>query len=164
MPKPTLVLAVVYLAAATAANLLAARYGPPITPWVALVLIGLDLTARDRLHDFWGDAFRARMGVLIAAGGVLAYAANGGAGRVAAASCVAFAAAGLVDTAAYHALRKRSWAARANGSNIPAALADSVVFPTLAFGAFLPGVVAAQFVAKVVGGFLWSGLLAKRRA
>jgi len=33
---------------------------------------------------------------------------------------------------------------------------DSLVFPTIAFGAFLPAVIALQFVAKVGGGALWS--------
>jgi fructose-specific phosphotransferase system IIC component len=34
-----------------------------------------------------------------------------------------------------------------------------LVFPTVAFGALLPGIVAGQFVAKVFGGFLWAVIL-----
>ncbi len=45
---------------------------------------------------------------------------------------------------------------RINGSNIPSALVDSLVFPTLAFGSFLWPIVLGQFLAKVLGGFAWS--------
>ena len=38
---------------------------------------------------------------------------------------------------------------------------DSIVFPTLAFGLFMPEIVLGQFVAKFVGGFLWSLVLQK---
>lgn len=48
---------------------------------------------------------------------------------------------------------------RVNGSNVPAALVDSIVFPTIAFGALLPWIVLGQFAAKVLGGFVWSLLL-----
>jgi len=41
---------------------------------------------------------------------------------------------------------------------------DSLIFPTLAFGALMPHIVAMQFVAKVAGGALWSWLLNKRLA
>ena len=51
-----------------------------------------------------------------------------------------------------------------NGSNIVGAAADSLIFPTLAFGAFLPWVVLGQFVAKVAGGALWALVLARRAA
>jgi hypothetical protein len=36
---------------------------------------------------------------------------------------------------------------------------DSVLFPTIAFGAFLPAIVLGQFVAKVAGGAVWSWIL-----
>jgi hypothetical protein len=48
---------------------------------------------------------------------------------------------------------------RANGSNVAGSAVDSIVFPTLAFGAFMPEIVLGQFVAKFVGGFLWSLVL-----
>lgn len=40
-----------------------------------------------------------------------------------------------------------------------AALVDSLVFPTVAFGAFLPVIVIGQFAAKVAGGALWSVII-----
>ena len=85
------------------------------------------------------------------------------AGRIALASSVAFGVASLADAIAYHLLRRRSWMQRANGSNVVGAAVDSVVFPTLAFGALLPLVILGQFVAKVAGGFVWSLLLARIR-
>jgi uncharacterized PurR-regulated membrane protein YhhQ (DUF165 family) len=45
---------------------------------------------------------------------------------------------------------------RLNGSNVPSALTDSLVFPTLAFGAFLWPILLGQFAAKVLGGFVCS--------
>ncbi len=50
---------------------------------------------------------------------------------------------------------------RANDSNVLGSAIDSIVFPTLAFGLFLPEIVLAQFFAKFVGGFLWSLVLQK---
>ena len=48
---------------------------------------------------------------------------------------------------------------RVNGSNVFSAAVDSAVFPTLAFGVFLPWVILGQFAAKVAGGFVWSMIL-----
>jgi hypothetical protein len=45
---------------------------------------------------------------------------------------------------------------RANGSNVAGAAVDSLVFPTLAFGALMPQIVIAQFLAKCVGGAIWA--------
>ncbi|MDG1177262.1 MAG: hypothetical protein P8O73_03090, partial [SAR324 cluster bacterium] len=47
----------------------------------------------------------------------------------------------------------------ANGSNVAGSVIDPIVFPTLAFGVFMPEIVLGQFVAKFVGGFLWSLVL-----
>jgi len=58
-------------------------------------------------------------------------------------------------------LAGRSWSVRANGSNVVGATVDSLVFPLLAFGAALPSIVAAQFVAKIVGGMVWALLIAR---
>ncbi len=151
---------VLYLAAIVAANLLVAQFGPSATVVNAFLFVGLDLTTRDRLHDAWhGDGLLWKMAALIAAGSALSWLVNRDAGQIALASFVAFAAAATVDALAYHLLRNRAWWQRANGSNILSAAVDSVVFPTLAFGALLPVIVLGQFVAKVAGGALWSVLL-----
>mgnify|MGYP000387851087 CR=1 FL=1 len=94
-----------YAAAMTLANLSVAAFGPAISPINAFFLIGLDLSLRDWLH------VRVRplqMLVLIAATGLLAYVLNPAAGAIAVASSVAFAAAALVDWAAFACLRG-SW-------------------------------------------------------
>jgi uncharacterized PurR-regulated membrane protein YhhQ (DUF165 family) len=152
-----------YLAAIIAANLLAARYGPAATIPVAFVLIALDLTTRDLLHDAWQHRRLAvKMGALIAAGGLISYALNAGAGRIAVASTVAFTAAATVDALAYTAAHRLPRLARINASNVPSAAVDSALFPTIAFGVFAPLVIAGQFAAKTLGGLVWSLILARR--
>jgi queuosine precursor transporter len=154
-----LILAIlIYASAMTLANLSVAAFGPRVTPINAFVLIGLDLALRDWLHvrlKPW------QMGALIACTGLLTYALNPAAGMIAIASSVAFTAAALVDWATFARLRG-SWLYRANGSNMAGAAVDSLLFPTIAFGALMPGIVAAQFVAKVAGGAVWSWLLLRR--
>lgn len=146
-----------YLFAIVAANLVTARFGPVASVVNAFLFIGFDLVSRDKLHDSWaGRHLWAKMFLLIAAGSALSYLLNRDAGQIALASLVAFAAAGLVDAVSYHLLRHRSRLLRMNGSNIPAALVDSVVFPTLAFGSVMPLIVLGQFLAKVIGGAFWS--------
>jgi uncharacterized PurR-regulated membrane protein YhhQ (DUF165 family) len=154
-----------YLSAIILANLTVAWFGPGVSIVNAFLFIGLDLTARDHLHEAWhGDRLALRMAALIAAGSVLSYAVNRNAGRIALASFVAFAAAAIVDTLVYHRLRHLPRWVRMNGSNVPSAAVDSVVFPALAFGfPLLVWVMMGQFVAKVLGGALWSVLLKRRR-
>lgn len=158
-------LVVVYLAAIVAANLSVAHWGPTAAIYNAFLFIGLDLTSRDRLHDLWaGHVFR-NMAVLIAGGSLLSYLAGlwlGSGpfvGQIALASCVAFAAAAVVDTAAYHLLRHRPWYERANQSNIASAAVDSLVFVWLWPFPFDFTLAFTVFAAKVAGGVVWSFLL-----
>jgi uncharacterized PurR-regulated membrane protein YhhQ (DUF165 family) len=148
---------VIYAAAMTLANLSVAAFGPAISPVNAFVLIGLDLALRDWLHV----RLRAwQMLALIVAAGALTYLLNPAAGKIAVASSAAFTAAALVDWMTFARLRG-SWLMRANGSNVAGAAVDSLIFPTLAFGALMPHIVALQFVAKVAGGALWAWVLAR---
>lgn len=96
------------------------------------------------------------MALLIGAGSLLSWFLNRNAGQIAIASFVAFGLAAITDTVVFHTLRNKTYMLRVNGSNIPSALVDSLVFPTLAFGGFLPVIVLGQFAAKVFGGFVWS--------
>jgi len=154
------VIVALYLTAIVAANLSVAWFGPGITVVNAFVFIGLDLTARDRLHDAWsGNYLLARMAVLIAVGGAISYLLNREAAQIALASTVSFIAAAGLDGLVYAMLGERKRLLRVNGSNIVSAAADSVLFPTIAFGSFLPAIVLGQFVAKVLGGFVWSIIL-----
>lgn len=154
-----------YLTAIITANLLVAAFGPAISIWCAFLFIGLDLTSRDRLHEAWhGRGLAWKMAALIAAGSVLSWLLNRNAGPIALASFVAFAASATVDTASYHLLRRRTYLLKVNGSNVLSAAVDSLIFPALAFGLpLLWVIVVGQFVAKVVGGFVWSVLLDRRR-
>jgi uncharacterized PurR-regulated membrane protein YhhQ (DUF165 family) len=68
----------------------------------------------------------------------------------------------MVDAVIYSLLGKYPRWLRINGSNVPSAAVDSILFPTLAFGSFLPLVTLGQFAAKVAGGFVWSIALQKQ--
>ncbi len=150
----------IYVGAIVAANLSIAAFGPWFSPINAFVLIGLDLALRDNLHDRWqGRQLWPRMLALVITAGTISYALNPAAGRIALASVAAFCLAGIVDAIAYQWLRSRPFLQRSNASNAAGALADSLVFPALAFGAFLPEIVALQFGAKVLGGALWAWAL-----
>jgi len=147
----------VYIVAMTLANLSVATFGPSVTAINAFVLIGLDLSLRDWLHvrlKVW------QMGILILFTGLLTFALNPAAGQIAIASAVAFTLAAIVDWGTFVKLRG-TWLIRANGSNIAGAVVDSVIFPTLAFGALMPEIVIVQFIAKVAGGALWVWLLSR---
>lgn len=149
---------VIYASSMILANLLVSTFGPSITPINAFLLIGLDLTLRDWLH------FRLKtwqMGCLIVGTGGLTYLLNPAAGMIAVASAVAFLVAALVDWAVFMKTTG-SWIKRANVSNTAGAAVDSLLFPTIAFGALMPEIVALQFVAKVAGGAIWSYFLEKK--
>jgi len=154
-----------YLTAAVLANLLIAWLGPSAAPGVAFGIVSLDLTSRDHLHDAWKrKGLWWKMGLLIGAGSALSWLVNRQAGPIALASFAAFICSGLADTLTYAILGKSAYLVRVNGSNVVSAAIDSLVFLTLAFG-WPPmwSIVALQFVAKVVGGFVWSVLLKRRQ-
>ena len=146
-----------------AANLTVTWWGPRMVVINAFLFIGLDLTARDGLHEAWHKRGLVwKMLLLIGAGSVLSYALNHDAGRIALASFVAFACAGLADTIIYHVLHRYPRLLKINGSNVAGAAVDSLIFPTLAFGSLMPAIILGQFVAKVAGGFVWSLILARK--
>ena len=160
-------LVAIYLAAVVVANLTVAYFGPAVVILNAFVLIALDLTTRDRLHEAWhGDPWK--LGALILAGGALSAALNAAALPVAVASCAAFAAAGAVDSLVYARLAERGWYWKTNGSNAASAAVDSLVFLGVMAGfgllpwALVPVLAAGQWLAKFVGGALWSWVLARR--
>ena len=152
----------IYVAALVIANLLVAWLGPWFSPINAFVLIGLDLSLRDKLHEQWqNDRLILKMGGLIIVASVVSYLLNPTAGTIALASFVAFALSMIADSIAYHFLRHKSWVIRSNGSNIAGAAVDSIAFPTIAFGGLMLEIVALQFIAKLFGGGVWSFLLTK---
>lgn len=144
-----------YAAAMIVANLTVAAFGPWVSPINAFLLIGLDLTLRDYLHvrlNKW------QMFGLILGTGALTYILNPAAGKIAVASSIAFTVAAAVDWAVFTMVRGR-WLKRSMWSNVAGAGVDSLVFPTLAFGALMPAIIALQFTAKVAGGALWAYLI-----
>lgn len=146
---------VIYAVAMTCANLSIAAFGPWVSPINAFFLIGLDLALRDWLHvrlRVW------QMGALIAATGLLTYILNPSAQHIAIASAVSFAVAALADWLTFTKLQG-SWLRRSVGSNVVGAAVDSLIFPTLAFGALMPAIVLMQFSAKVAGGAMWAALM-----
>lgn len=151
-----------YIAAVVAANFSVHFFGPVSTPINAFLFIGLDFIVRDKLQDLWaGKSLIPKMGALIATGALITFALNPDAGRIAAASCIAFAVSNSVDWGVYYLIRKKPWMVRANVSNFFAAGADSLLFPTLAFGVFMPLIVLAQWGAKILGGLVWSWVFSK---
>src|SRR5512142_2527071 len=105
-----MLLVLLYVSAAIAANLLANAFGPVATIPIAFGLIGLNLTSRDRLHDRWhNDRLALRMGALIAVSGVLSVVINPTSRRIAVASFVAFVASESVDALAYQLLHRHPW-------------------------------------------------------
>jgi len=149
-------IAVIYVAAICAANLLVAHFGPWVTPLNAFFLVGLDMVLRDILHERYGIL---RSVILSAAAGAISYAINPASGVIAIASVVAFIAAALVNAVVYQWMIDKSWIKKSNAGNVAAAAVDSALFPLIAFGAFLPHIVLAQFLCKTLGGALWSWAL-----
>ena len=150
--------AVIYILGLVLANLLVAYFGPWFSIVNAFLLIGFDLTLRDKIHELWQGKWLP-MGGLIATASVISYLLNPANGIIALASFVAFSTAMLIDTMVYHYLAHKSWTIKSNGSNVAGALADSVIFPTIAFGALMPEIVLMQFLAKVFGGAIWVFLI-----
>lgn len=149
-----------FLASIIAANILATIYGAKAAIIVAFTLIGLDLTVRDTLHEMWsGKNLWLKMLGLIFAGSALSFVINRNSGTIAIASFLAFLVASLVDFIIYSVLYKKKWIVKSNCSNIFSSLTDSLVFPTIAFGTFSLFITVGQFLAKFIGGFLWTLVL-----
>jgi len=149
---------IAYAIAMTVANMLVATFGPSISPINAFVFIGFDLALRDWLQI---KLKPVQMGALIVGTGLLTYALDQSAGMIAIASAVSFTVAALIDWLIFTKI-KGTWLFRANSSNVAGSAVDSLVFPTIAFGGFMPEIVTMQFVAKIVGGAIWTYWLNKR--
>lgn len=143
----------VYIAAIVTANTLVSALGPSVTIVNAFVFIGLDMTIRDYLHDLYEQPLKPML-ILVCIGSLVSYLLN--TGMIAVASAVSFLIANSVDTSVYHWLRVQPWLKRVLKSNVAASGVDSVLFPLIAFGAFLPEIVLGQWVAKVTGGMVFA--------
>lgn len=154
------ILVSLYVLMILAANSIVAVYGPSATIAIAGLLIGPVMTIRDMLHEMWKHNTKRNMLALICATGVLSYLLNPATGMIAVASFVAFLFSECADYLVYSALHNSNVMAKANTSNVVGAVIDSLVFPTIAFGALMPSIVIGQILAKFAGGFMYSLLLA----
>jgi queuosine precursor transporter len=155
----TVLCCTLFLGAALSANLVVSHFGQAALPFTAFVLIPFDMVTRDVLHEQWkGPRLLTRMVALIAAGSLLTFVAAPGAGPVALASFLAFAASGTVNALVYASLPRASRLWRMNVSNACAAVVDSVVFPFVAFATVDPALCGAQAASKFLGGLFWSVL------
>jgi uncharacterized PurR-regulated membrane protein YhhQ (DUF165 family) len=78
---------------------------------------------------------------LICGGSAITIALNWDALPIALASATAFLLAGVGDALVYSKLRGKIFLVRSNGSNLAGSAIDSVVFPTMAFGVFMPEII-----------------------
>ena len=151
----------IFVGALVVANLTVAMFGPWVSPINAFLLIGLDLSIRDKLHDQWnGNPYK--IGALIVVAGLVSYIFNTASAMIAIASVAAFCLSMIADSFIYQRLKNKEWFIKSNSSNIAGAAVDSLVFPTIAFGGLMWGIVLLQFGSKLVGGFIWSYLLRKK--
>lgn len=133
-----------------AANWLVSTYGLIPAGFGLLVpagtyAAGLALGLRDALHEAGG--IRWVLGT-IAAG--IALSALLGDGRIALASAVAFGVAELLDLAVYTPLRNRQWHVAVAASNAVGAIADTVLFLTIAGFGLTWAAVGGQLLVKAV--------------
>lgn len=157
---------VLFITVMAVANLVIATFGPWLLPVTAFVSVGISMVARDYLHDVWSGqpgGFWLRMFSMVVAAGALAWLVDANAGLVAIASALALTGSAIVDTAAFAWLIRSRWLIRSNGSNIFGSLADSIIFPLVAFGVAGVGgwqafilLVLAQSATKAAGGLFWS--------
>ena len=103
-----MIYSIIYIAALVAANLLVATIGPWFSVINSFVLIGLDLTLRDKLHDKW-NGNPLKIGALIVLAGVISYLLNPASGQIAIASVIAFTLSMVADSFVYQKLKSKSW-------------------------------------------------------
>jgi len=154
----------IYLISIVAANLAVNHFGPGASIIIAFLFIGLDLSLRDYLHDVFGDRLIVKMGTLIISGSVITVLLNLDAMQIAFASTFAFGLSSIADSFVYQFLKSRKFLIKSNVSNIAGSAVDSIVFPTIAFGALMPEIIMAQFAAKLIGGFIFALIIQRMRS
>lgn len=151
-------LILIYIAAICAANLSAATFGIWIMPFNAFFLIGLELVLRDILHH---RLTKTQMVLVVLVAGVLSLFININSRNIAIASFLAVVASCFVDYVVYSKM-SGSWIKRSNASNIASGFTDSLIFPIVAFGTFIPSVFLLQWAAKFFGGAVWIKIFSKK--
>lgn len=156
-----IIMVVLYLSAAVAANLAVSVFGPGALPLTAFVMIPFDMAARDVLHEAWAVNRARNMTLLVISGSLLTVVVSYQAKTIALASFCAFASSNLIDYVVYSKLIKKHRLIKMNASNFCASITDSLVFPAVAFGAISPSIAVSQTSSKFIGGFIWSLILNK---
>lgn len=148
---------IAYILIIALSNLSISYFGPEAMVINSFVLIGLDMILRDRIHEKYKNKnLFFVMFSLISAGGLLSFITSESSLNIAVASCVAFVASMSVNTVVYRVLIEKGWMVKSNASNFTGSVVDSVIFPTLAFGTLMPGIILMQVAAKFLGGLFWS--------
>lgn len=159
--KIQLILVCVYLIAIVLSNILVGKFGAVAVIPIGFILVGLDITTRDALHELWKVKRWLKMGCLIATGSFISWLINRDVALIAIASFTAFTISAILDTVTYSLLKNRYYFIKVNGSNLFSSISDSVIFISIAFGTFMPLLILAQFSAKFFGGMIWSLILRK---
>jgi uncharacterized PurR-regulated membrane protein YhhQ (DUF165 family) len=143
-------------------NILVTILGASWSPLTAFIFIGFDITCRDKLHEIWYKKnLLFKMSLLILLGSFISFIINANTINIAIASFIAFSISSLFDSIIYGILFKHKKMVKINTSNIVSSLLDSIIFPIIAFGAFMPVIIFGQFIAKFCGGFIWSIVISK---
>ena len=148
-----------FLGAIVTANLGVLVFGQKALPFTAFILIPFDMVVRDVLHDRWRRKNRlwVNMAKLIVTGGLISFALEWEVYRIAIASCLGFLSAGYIDAMVYQRLIYKPRLVRMNCSNLASSIADSLVFPFIAFGWEMSlWLSATQAMSKFFGGAAWS--------
>lgn len=152
-------LVLIYVFSICAANLSASYFGIWVTPINAFFLIGLELVVRDVLHH---RLSKCQMILVVLAAGFLSFLINSESKNIAVASFIAVTTSCFVDYIVYAKVNK-AWIVKSNASNVASGLTDSLIFPIVAFGVFVPQVFLLQWAAKVFGGAVWALVFNKCR-
>lgn len=139
------------------ANLSTTYFGLWVTPLNAFFLIGAELVLRDVMHE---SLSKIKLVFIVVLAGFISFIINSESKNIALASFLAVFVSCLVDYYVY-SKTKGTWIRRSNKSNFFSGFSDSLIFPLVAFGIFNPYIFILQWMAKFIGGFIWSVLLNK---
>lgn len=142
-------LVICYLAALVLANLLVFHAGQVALLFTGLVLVPFDFAVRVRLQEAWaGVGLWGRLAGLMVVGGILTVVTVPGSHRIALASVSAFLVGSAAGAIVYAALEAYGRTLARFSSLAVMAIADSLVFPNLAFDAVSQGLIVGQAVMK----------------
>lgn len=145
----TTTLVTCYLIVLVLANLLVFHAGQVALLVTAVALVPFDFAVRVRLQELWaGVGLWSRLAALMVVGGILTVLTVPGSEQIALASVSAFLIGSAAGAICYAALESAGpWAARFSSLAVMA-MADSIVFPTLAFEEVSQALIVGQALTK----------------